>query len=61
MGMEHDTTMFIFLVDEVVEPQAVLLKKSGILQTMEVDQSCSITLQYGLQAIGSSRNARYSL
>jgi hypothetical protein len=59
--MEHDTTMFIFLVDEVVEPQAVLLKKSGILQTMEVDQSCSITLRYGLQAIGSSGNARYSL
>jgi hypothetical protein len=56
--MEHDTTVFIFLVDEVVEPQAILLKKSGILQTMESD---SITLQYGLQALGSSGNARYSL
>ena len=30
MSIEHDTTVFIFLVDEVVEPQAVLLKKSSL-------------------------------
>jgi hypothetical protein len=32
MSVDHDP-VFIFLVDKVVEPQAVLLKKSGILQT----------------------------
>ena len=45
MSLEHAANILIFLVDEVVEPLAVLSKKLDFLETIEVDH---ITHQSGL-------------
>ena len=48
MSLECDTIVFIILVVEAAEPHTVLSKKSAILKTMEVDQSCCIVPYSGL-------------
>jgi hypothetical protein len=47
MNLEYNIIVFILVV-EIVELHSLLFKRSAILKTMEVDQSCCIVLQSGL-------------